>query len=65
MAVAEVPGLMVTVSKTPEEAVAVVLHPLADRVTRPPGATVEGVTREDGLTSPAVGGRRGGGGQGE
>jgi hypothetical protein len=51
------PGRMVTVLKTPEAAVAVVLQPLADRVTRPPGATVEGLTLKTGdvtLLSVAV-----------
>src|SRR5690242_10829369 len=35
---------MVTVSNTPEDAVAVVEQPRAARVTLPPGATTDGVT---------------------
>lgn len=44
VATADVPGLMVTASKIPDDAVAVVLQPLAESATRPPGATVEGLT---------------------
>lgn len=44
VALAVPPLGMVTVSNTPEDAVAVVEHPLAARVTWPPGAIAEGVT---------------------